>query len=352
VSRYTKAAPGGECIVLDHGYQLCGRCGNVQCTADKVVAVYRAAWWGIYTHLQGPGCPAKAVSGWRAVELALDMRESNIPTPREAYPVSISGILLPFVSLLDTAHCIAEMAAVTISLKEFLPSESNLSVSNNDDHELRSTLGGSLYERRDWGLWQSWEVATVAVASWRSRLAEITRDVMQQERASLYSKRGGPWSTFDLSERDDRPMMPATRSLTVSSHPPARKSSFRAQQRKPRRRHPTSRQPLGHALTRDVIGKPGEHALYSRQKLTDGRRVLKFDGLFLDELASYRLSGPKPHPIPLPFDSARCPEMFDWSDSSVPKGLVGHWRGNPKSSPYGPVARLKPAFLAALRNGN
>src|ERR1022692_4010603 len=140
MSRYTKAAPGGRCVVLDDGYQLCARCGEVHCTADRVVAVDRTSWWIIHTHLPGRGCPAKAVSGWRAVELALDSRELNIPTPREAFPVTISGFTLPFVSLLDNEHCTAEMEVVTIWRKEFLPSKLSLSEGDNDNHKLLSNL--------------------------------------------------------------------------------------------------------------------------------------------------------------------------------------------------------------------
>jgi hypothetical protein len=351
VSRYTKAAPGGRCIVLDDGYQLCARCGEVHCTADRVVAVYRTGWWGIHTHLPGPGCPAKAVSGWRAVELALDMRESNIPTPREAFPVTISGFTLPFVSLLDNEHCTAEMEVVTIWRKEFLPSKLSLSEGDNDNHKLLSNLVENQGDRRDWGLWQDWAVPIVAVASLRSRLAEITRDVLQQERASLYVERSGWWSAVSLSEKDERPILKAI-SPPGSSSLPGRTSKSRAQQRKSRRTKQPPPGALSHTLTRDALGKSGEYALYSQQELTDGRRVLKFGELPLDEFSLYRPSGRQSRPARLPFDSARCPEMFDWSDEGVPKELVEHWRGNPRSSPYGPVARLKPAFLATLRNSN
>ena len=132
MSRYGKAAPGGRYIVLEDGYQLCARCGAVHCTEETVVVVYRSPWWGIHTHVPGPDCRAKAVSGWRAVEFALDMRKSNVPTPREAHPTSINGFTLPCVSLLDDQHCSAEMAAVTVSRKEFLPSESSLYAGDKD----------------------------------------------------------------------------------------------------------------------------------------------------------------------------------------------------------------------------
>ena len=352
MSRYTKAAPGGRCVVLDDGYQLCARCGNIHCTADRVVAVYRAPWWVIHTHLPGPDCPAKAVSGWRAVELASDMRKSNIPTPREAYPVTISGFTLPFVSLLDNEHCTAEMAAVTISRKEFLPSESGFSEGNDDDDDFLSNVlerGG----QRDWGSWQSWELGIVAVAVVRGRLAEITRDVLRQEQASLHVKRSGPWTVVTLSEKDERPT-PTMASLAARgrSRLPSPQSKSRAQQRKSRRHKIPSRGALSHASTRDAIGKSGEFALYSQQKLTDGRRVLNFGGLALDEFIFYQLSGPKPQPTSIPFNSVCCPEMFDWSDEGVPKRPMRYWKGNPESCPYGPVAQLKPAYLAALRNSD
>ena len=109
MSRYAKSAPGGRRIVLCDGYHLCARCGNIHCTEDRVVVVYRTPWWGIHTHLPGPNCPLKAVSGWRAVELALNIRESNVPTPRGADCVEIGGLIFPFVSLLDDEHCRAEV---------------------------------------------------------------------------------------------------------------------------------------------------------------------------------------------------------------------------------------------------
>jgi hypothetical protein len=348
VSRYTKAAPGGRPIILDDGYHLCARCGAVLCTDDGVVVVYRAPQWGIYVHPEGPNCPAKAVSGWRAAELALDMRETNIPTPREAYHIRIGGFILPFVSLLDNEHCNAEMAAVTISRKEFLPSESTFLEGNSNDDDFLFNVVEKRSGPRDSEMWQYWEVGLVA----RGRLAEITRDVLREERMSLHVKRNDSWSGVTLSEKDQRPM----RTISYLSgigitrlYFPARGKAD-TQQRKSRSHKLPSRGTLSDASTRDAIGKSGEFALYSKQRLTDGRRLLSFRGLALDEFNFYRLSGPKPRPTSLPFDSMRCPEMFDWSYDGVPNRPVEHWRGNPKTYPYGPVARLKPAFLAALRN--
>lgn len=133
MSRYHKVPPNGHCIVLAGGYRLCARCGKIQCSNETVQVVYRSPSWGIYKHLQGPNCLEKTVSGWRAVELAMDMRATNVPTPREAHAVSIGGFDFPFVSLLDDEHCHAEMATVTISQRDFLPATPR---SENEDGEL------------------------------------------------------------------------------------------------------------------------------------------------------------------------------------------------------------------------
>ena len=234
----------------------------------------------------------------------MDSRELNIPTAREAYPVIISGFTLPFVSLLDNEHCTAEMAAVTISRKEFLPSESGFSEGNDDDDDFLSNVverGG----QRDWGSWQSWELGIAAVAVVRGRLAEITRDVLRQEQASLHVKRSGPWSIVTLSEQDERPARTVA-SLAVCG--PLWRPSPRANLglRNANLELP-SRGALSHTSTRDAIGKSGEFALYSQQTLTDGRRVLNFGGLALDEFIFYRLSGPKPQPTSLPFNGIMLP---------------------------------------------
>jgi len=348
VSRYTKSAPGGRPIVLDDGYHLCARCGTVLCIDDRVVVVYRAPWWGIYAHPQGPDCPAKAVSGWRAAELALDMRESNTPTPREAYRVSIGGFTFPFVSLLDDEHCNAEMAAVTISQRDFLPIDPCAVA----DEGFRPDLIGSWGDHRDRREWWYKELKIVEALDqgMSGAFVRLVRDLLRQERLFLYVERSGPLTAVSLSEKDERPMR-TTVSPPGSSGQALRESKSRVYQRKSRQRNRRPSGALDHALTRDTKGKPVEYALYSQRKLTDGKRILRFSGIAnLDEFRFWLVSGPKPQPSSLPFNSLRCPEMFDWSDDAVPKGLVEHWRGNPKSSPYGPVARLKPAFLAALQN--
>ena len=348
MSRYTKAAPGGRPTVLEDGYHLCARCGTILCTDDGVVVVYRAPWWGVYVHPQGPDCPAKAVSGWRAAELALDMRESNVPTPREACRVNIGGFTLPFVSLLDNEHCNVETAAVTISQKDFLPINPSADVA---DEGFLPDLIGNWGDHCHWREWWYKELKIVEALDQGiyGAFVRLVRDVLNQERAFLYVNRSGPWTTTRLSERDERPKR-TTVSPPASSSLPRRKSKSSVHQRKSRQHHRRSSGGLGHSLTRDVTGRFGEDALYSQRKLTDGNRVLRFGKITpLDEFRYWLLSGPKPQPSSLPFDSLRCPEMFDWSHDGVPKELVEHWSNNPKTSPYGPVARLKPGFLAALR---
>lgn len=227
-----------------------------------------------------------------------------------------------------------------------MPTNSRADVTDdNSRHDFIETWG----DCRAWIDWQYKERKIVEALD-RGAVAafvNMTRDVLWQERASLYVKRSGLWSAVSLSEKDERPMRTKV-SMPGPPILPSPRSKSRTQQPKSRRRNAPPYPTLSHALTRDAKGKSGEYALYSKQELTDGRRVLKFRGQPLDEFSFYRLSGPKPQPTSLPFDSTRCPEMFDWCNDGVPKGLVEHWRGNPKSSPYGPVARLKAHVLAAL----
>lgn len=188
MSRYTKAAPGGRPTVLEDGYHLCARCGTILCTDDGVVVVYRAPWWGVYVHPQGPDCPAKAVSGWRAAELALDMRESNVPTPREACRVNIGGFTLPFVSLLDNEHCNVETAAVTISQRDFLPINPSAEAA---DEGFLPDLIGNWGDHRHWREWWYKELKIVEALDQGiyGAFVRLVREVLNQERAFLYVNR-------------------------------------------------------------------------------------------------------------------------------------------------------------------
>jgi hypothetical protein len=66
----------------------------------------------------------------------------------------------------------------------------------------------------------------------------------------------------------------------------------------------------GEVLTWDIVGRPVEYALYSKMPVTFGEHGDKkfwLEGKPLDELRLHLLSGPKPEPFLLVFDSRRCP---------------------------------------------
>ncbi len=338
MSRYHKGAPSDHSILLTDGYRLCARCGRIQCSDEWAHVVYRSSSWGIYTHLQGPSCPGKGVSGWRAVELALDMRATNVPTPRGSAPVTICGLDFPFVSLLDDEHCESEMAAVTISQRDFLPAAQR---SENEDGNLRADLVENRGDCRRWGEWWYRETKIMEALDRGicGALVNVARYVLGRERLALYGNSSARWCAVSLSEKDQRPMRTMT-SFSAPSKVLTAPTKSRAPQGRSRG--------LSHVFTHDAMGKPGEYPLYSQQQLTDGRRVLKFGGEPLDEFNYYRLSGPRHKAPELPFNSASRPEMFEWCHE-VPTALVEHWKRNPKSAPYGPVARLKPSILASLQ---
>jgi hypothetical protein len=133
---------------LADAYQLCARCGQVLSAGETVQVVYRGDrgawrgytrpfgpdWWGIYTHVEGPDCPPRVVSGWQAVRRAIEMRGPDSPTialiealgkrkGRKAQPVTLWGFVFPFVSLLDSEHCDVEKRAVTVASREILKSD-------------------------------------------------------------------------------------------------------------------------------------------------------------------------------------------------------------------------------------
>jgi hypothetical protein len=269
------------------------------------------------------------------------MRESNIPTPRQAYPIGVGGFCLPFVSLLDDEHIRVELAVVTISPPkgEELRSDRitvRTTAGWQSDPEDDRSYGQHEYNIRRAGNKYDYVENSYIRAVDEGRLgdhAKLVREIVYQERKSSYVKAGADYAkwiaqTLGCVLHDLHHAKAGTaRLVKLSKH--------------------------GSVLTSDTIGRPVEFALYSKMPLSFGERGEKKFWLkrkTLDELAFSQLSGPKPQPMSLPFNSQCCPEMFDWSDNGVPKGLVEHWKGNPKSPPYGPVARLKPAFLAVLQN--
>ncbi len=145
-------------------------------------------------------------------------------------------------------------------------------------------------------------------------LVKVARHVLKHERLSLYANDGANRCAVSLSEKDQRPM----RAMTSFS---ALSRVFTAQTKS---RVPQGRsRDLSDAFPHDAIGRPGEYPLYSQQQLTDGWRVLKFGREALDEFTYYRFSEPRPKAPELPFNSASCPEMFDWCHE-VPTALVEH----------------------------
>ena len=122
---------------LEDGYQLCARCGNILCIGESVEVVYRGDrgtwrgyihpsgpdWCGIYTHPEGKSCGRGNASGWQAVERAIDRREFNQATYREAQSVTLWGSVRPFVSLLDNKQLDLEREAVDYYGNEKLESQ-------------------------------------------------------------------------------------------------------------------------------------------------------------------------------------------------------------------------------------
>src|SRR5271165_4079212 len=138
MSRLTKLAPPGcHPTRVEGGYQLCARCGEILRLGESVEVVYRGDrgtwrgylypsgpdWCGIYTHPEGPPCGRGNASGWQSVERAIDRREFNQATPRDAQPVTLRGSLLPFVSLLDNKQLDIEREVVEYYEREKLESE-------------------------------------------------------------------------------------------------------------------------------------------------------------------------------------------------------------------------------------
>jgi hypothetical protein len=105
--------------VITDGYQLCARCGQPLLNGEPSIVVERSPTWRIYTHPEGPSCPAKAVKGWLAVRRAAGIRDSpNVETPREAEPIELNGSLRASVCILDDKHIEAELDSVDYASRE------------------------------------------------------------------------------------------------------------------------------------------------------------------------------------------------------------------------------------------
>jgi hypothetical protein len=374
MSRITKPAPYGHHFVhLADAYQLCARCGKILSVGETVQVVYRGDrgarwgyvnplgpdWWGIYTHVEGPACPPKAVSGWDAVRRAIDMRGPDAPTGAkmealgkrkglEAQPATLWGSVFPFVSLLDREHCNVEMLAVTIGCREILNSDRSPAHLRSDGRESDKTddvgeneddpkKAGKGYDHLDGAYIQAMDAKekrgaarardefgaeliraisglpifehlhtrmllarTLICALNRGRrrhrnahtmlgeCAELIREVTAQERANLYVEVCAVRDCmFELFYPSSEMSAPEDSEEGVTH---------------------------GEVLTWDIVGRPVEYALYSRMPVTFGEHGDKkfwLEGKALDEFRLHLLSGPKPEPFLLVFDSRRCPQRFE-----------------------------------------
>ena len=158
---------------------------------------------------KGRTAPEKTVSGWRAVELAMDMRATNVPTPREAHAVSIGGFDFPFVSLLDDEHCHAEMDTVTISQRDFLPATPH---SENEDGDVRPDLIESWGDCRRLGrmVVQGREDRGGARPGHMWSIGKDSAPCAQPRTPPLYANGSARWCAVSLSEKDQRPMRAIT----------------------------------------------------------------------------------------------------------------------------------------------
>jgi hypothetical protein len=366
-------------------------------------------WWGIYTHVEGLACPPKAVSGWDAVRRAIDMRGSENPTMaqmealgkrkgREAQPVTLWGLVFRFVSLLDSEHCDVEKRAVTVGRSELLKSDRSPVQSRSDGREpdQEDDVGGFKHNVKKAGIRYDYvedayiraldakekrcaahardkfkaeltraisgmpiskhlhirmllaRTLVCALVHGRSRhrnaptvlgqRAELIREVTARERANLYVRVCAAPGTMDCVFEFNPPGDVTKKRLDYEMRAPeeSKKNALKGITH-------------GEVLTSDIAERPVEYALYSKMPVTSGEhgdRKFWLEGKTLDELRLHLLSGPKPKPFLLVFDSRKYPEQFEWSDA--PSDLVEHWPRNPPSPLAGRPARLKSSVLGKL----
>lgn len=371
----TKLAPSGcHSTRVEDGYQLCARCGKILCVGESVEVVYRGDrgtwrgyvyssgpdWCGIYTHPEGPSCGRGNASGWRAVERAIDRREFNLATSREAKSVFLWGSVLPFVSLLDNKQLDLERDAVDYYGKEKLESEqgeeadekpflpecdikfAHQSSQVSEDAYIRlldrSILGKwALVDRR---VTQIARKALYVIRSrrWLERSApfefyfpgkdkryvleerpgNVTREVRSRGWTTLQRINQGSALSNDNGHAVEyalysRCAVFATREGEAFPYPP------------PSAKVPTD---VDYEAERDALTRIARYAGVSEKKIDKALQVTSNVGLAeeigkkdkkgklrekekLDELAVYRLS-PPPQQFPLPFDSKQFPERYRW----------------------------------------
>lgn len=374
MSRLTKLAPPGcHPTRVEGGYQICARCGEILRFGESVEVVYRGDrgtwrgylypsgpdWCGIYTHPEGPSCGRGNASGWQSVERAIDRREFNQATPRDAQPVTLRGSLLPFVSLLDNKQLDIEREAVEYYEREKL--ESELGEEENEKlpflpecdikvaHEGFRVSEDAYIRLLDCSLLGKWAIVGRRITqiarkplfvtrsrSWlehtapfefhypgrdkryvlEKRLGNVTRELGGQDRTTLQrinqgsalSKNNGEAVEYALYSR----WSVVSKGSPFSYPPPLAKvlgdvdyDAERDALTRIARSAGVSEEKMDEALqdTSNVglaeeIGKKD-----NKGKLRDGEK--------LDEFAVYRLS-PRPQQVSLPFNSKQFPERYRW----------------------------------------
>ena len=321
-------------VIIDD-YQLCARCGRVMTNGETAIVVQRSPSWLIYSHPEGPDCPAKAVKGWLAVRRAGGIRSSqNKETFRRAEPMKLNGLVLDCVCILDGKHIRAEL-----DLVDYEPRE--IPTTSTDIRYLLSNLqfrmeGGSRcavaqLDPEEGESHRGWQpVVRSAVeddiiaaidAGNLSRTIETALEIIRSHRRQSYG-----------TVR----MVPAADLWPEAFVGHGEVSKLKGKSCTTRKGRLPKAQP--EVLTWDSEGRPGEYALHSR------RRCLKLNGRSVTELQAWK---PKPEPFPLRYNSRNNPSAYDFQPAPKRKP-IRHWRRGESHAPYGPVAVLKLKAVESL----
>jgi hypothetical protein len=335
--RYTAPKPleaRTEVIVDD--YQLCARCGRVMTNGETAIVVQRSPSWLIYSHPEGPDCPAKAVKGWLAVRRAEGIRSSqNKETPRRAEPVKLNCLVRECVCILDSKHIRGELDLVDYAPREIptrstgiryllsnlqfrMEGGSRCAVAQLDPEEGESHRG-----------WQPVvcnavedDIIAAIDAGNLSRTVETALEIITSRRRRSYG-------TVRIVPAVD--LWPEA----IVGH--GEVSELKGKSCTTRRSRLPKAQP--EVLTWDSEGRPGEYALHSR------RRWIKLNGHSVTELQAWK---PKPEPFPLRYKSRNNPSAYDFQLAPKRKP-IRHWPRGESHAPYGPVAVLKLEAVENLR---
>lgn len=316
-------APTPESIVstqIVDGYQLCARCGQAMVTGESALMAPRLHSWLVYTHHIGPGCPPKAVRGWKAVRFADNIRKlPNEEVSRQAESYNIGGLLRACVCLLDDKHIEAERALV-----EYQPSDE--AVASRAD--LRGLL--SRFHAREAGAGKRLTVPgdqeTGCKKTWQflvrnyieeGLIAAIDGNNLTRSLDILVEILGAQRRKSYATSRTAPPVDPTPRALVDAN------AVTELSVRRPRGRLSPR---ADHVLSRDLKGRPVEFPLYSSQKIFEN------EGKWISEFECWT---PKPEPVDLPYSSITHPKLFLWTAQSLTQ-----LEPVDSSNPYGPVAML------------